>query len=151
MGTTVIEGIPVSSWATGHASAATTSRPASPKASGRRHAVAAQAANRGERPPPRLAHGSASRFTRPPSFARTAGSRVSEAASTKLTASMMPRAIERKAGLGTSSTADSATSTVTPENSTALPAVSIARPTASTGPSPSSTCACLKRATTKSA
>ena len=38
---------------------------------------------------------------------------------------MIPRLIERKAGLGTSITAVSEISTVTPEKSTALPAVSI--------------------------
>ena len=40
-----------------------------------------------------------------PSFASTAGSRVSVAASTKTTASMIPTLTERKAGLGTSITA----------------------------------------------
>ena len=44
---------------------------------------------------------------------------------------MIPRLIERKAGLGTSITADSEISTVTPEKSTALPAVSIVTATAS--------------------
>ena len=48
----------------------------------------------------------------------------------------MPSAIERKAGLGTSITADSEISTVSPENSTALPAVSIVTAAASTGDSP---------------
>ena len=43
----------------------------------------------------------------------------------KTTEIMMPSAIERKAGDGTSSTADSEISTVIPENRTALPAVSI--------------------------
>ncbi len=46
---------------------------------------------------------------------------------------MMPRDVERKAGLGTSITAESETSTVSPEKSTALPAVSIVVATASTG------------------
>ena len=45
---------------------------------------------------------------------------------------MMPRAIERNAGLGTSMTAESETRTVMPENRTALPAVSIVSATAST-------------------
>ena len=43
---------------------------------------------------------------------------------------MMPAAIERNAGDGTSMTADRLTSTVRPENSTALPAVSIVSATA---------------------
>ncbi len=47
------------------------------------------------------------------------------------TESMIPSAIERNAGLGTSITADSEIRTVTPENSTALPAVSIVTATAS--------------------
>ena len=47
------------------------------------------------------------------------------------TESMIPSAIERNAGLGTSITADSEISTVTPEKSTALPAVSIVTATAS--------------------
>ena len=49
---------------------------------------------------------------------------------------MMPRDVERKAGLGTSITAESETSTVSPEKRTALPAVSIVVATASTGLSP---------------
>ena len=56
---------------------------------------------------------------------------MSVAASTKITASMIPRLIERKAGLGTSITAVSEISTVRPENSTALPAVSIVAAAAS--------------------
>ena len=44
---------------------------------------------------------------------------------------MIPRAIERNAGLGTSITAESEISTVTPEKRTALPAVSIVTATAS--------------------
>jgi hypothetical protein len=46
---------------------------------------------------------------------------------------MIPSAIERKAGLGTSMTAESEISTVRPEKSTALPAVSIVTAVASTG------------------
>ena len=49
----------------------------------------------------------------------------------KATESMIPSAIERNAGLGTSITAESEMSTVTPEKSTALPAVSIVTATAS--------------------
>ena len=48
----------------------------------------------------------------------------------------MPSAIERNAGLGTSITAVSEISTVTPEKSTALPAVSIVTAAASTGERP---------------
>ncbi len=66
-----------------------------------------------------------------PSFASSAGSSVSDASSTNSTDSMIPTLIERNAGLGTSITADSEISTVTPENSTAFPAVSIVTPTAS--------------------
>ncbi len=47
-----------------------------------------------------------------PSLASTAGSRVRVAASTKITASMIPRPIERNAGLGTNITALSEISTV---------------------------------------
>ena len=68
-----------------------------------------------------------------PEFASTAGSRVSVAASTNTTASMIPRLMERKAGLGTSITALREISTVTPEKSTALPAVSMVWATASSG------------------
>ena len=68
-----------------------------------------------------------------PSFASTAGSSVSVAASTKATLSMIPSAIERKAGLGTSITAESETNTVAPEKRTAFPAVSIVTATASRG------------------
>ena len=64
-------------------------------------------------------------------MASTAGSSVSVAASTKSTLIMIPRAIERNAGLGTSITAESEISTVTPEKRTALPAVSIVTATAS--------------------
>ena len=46
---------------------------------------------------------------------------------------MIPTDIERKAGLGTSITAESEISTVRPEKRTALPAVSIVSPTASSG------------------
>ena len=48
-----------------------------------------------------------------------------------MTASMIPRLVERNAGLGTSITALSEISTVTPENRTALPAVSIVTAVAS--------------------
>ena len=67
-----------------------------------------------------------------PSRPSTAGSSVSVATSTKITESMIPRAIERNAGLSTSMTDDSEMRTVTPLNRTALPAVSIVSSTAST-------------------
>ena len=57
---------------------------------------------------------------------------MSVAASTKITANMIPRLIERNAGDGTSITAVSEISTVMPLNSTALPAVSIVTAVAST-------------------
>ncbi len=57
------------------------------------------------------------------------------AASTKMTASMIPRLMLRNAGLGTSITAVSEINTVRPLNSTALPAVSIVTAVASTGSS----------------
>ncbi len=47
------------------------------------------------------------------------------AASTKMTESMIPPAIDRNDGDGTSITADSEISTVAPESRTALPAVSM--------------------------
>ena len=48
-----------------------------------------------------------------------------------MTLIMIPSAIERNAGLGTSITAESEIRTVAPENKTALPAVSIVTATAS--------------------
>ena len=89
--------------------------------------------------------------TRGPSLASTAGSSVSVAASTKMTASMIPRLIERNAGEGTSITALSEISTVIPLNSTALPAVSIATAVASTADSLWPKNAPRKRCTTNSA
>ena len=60
---------------------------------------------------------------------------MSAEARTKTTDSMMPRLVDLNAGLGTSITALSETSTVTPENRTALPAVSIVTATASSADS----------------
>ena len=74
---------------------------------------------------------SASLSTRGPSLPSTAGSSVSDASRTKTTETMIPSAIDRNAGLGTSITAESEMSTVAPEKSTALPAVSIVTATAS--------------------
>ena len=65
-----------------------------------------------------------------PSLPRTAGSRVSVAASTNTTASMMPTAIVRTAGAGTRSTSDKLINTVSPDSRTALPAVSMVSATA---------------------
>ncbi len=64
---------------------------------------------------------------------------------------MMPSAIERNAGLGTSITAVSEMSTVRPEKSTALPAVSMVTATASAGRRPDPKRAARYRATMKSA
>ncbi len=64
---------------------------------------------------------------------------------------MIPSAIERNAGLGTSITAESEMRTVAPENSTALPAVSIVTATASRAASFEPKKAPRKRCTTKSA
>jgi hypothetical protein len=84
-------------------------------------------------------------------LASTAGRRVSVAASTKTTLRMIPSAVERNAGLGTSSTAESETSTVSPEKRTAFPAVSIVAATASRTSSVDPTNVPRKRCTTKSA
>ena len=73
------------------------------------------------------------------------------AANTKITATMIPKLIERNAGLGTSITALSEISTVIPEKSTALPAVSMAWATASSGVSFEPKNAPRKRWTTNSA
>ncbi len=68
-----------------------------------------------------------------------------------MTASMIPRLVERNAGLGTSITALSEISTVTPENRTALPAVSIVTAVASSADSREPTNAPRKRCTINSA
>ncbi|CAB4937471.1 unannotated protein [freshwater metagenome] len=105
---------------------------------------------RGERASPERSHGSAPLSTRPSSRPSTAGSSVSVAASTNTTASMIPSAIDRNAGLGTSITAVSEIRTVMPEKRTALPAVSIVSTTTRTG-SPCSARAARKRMTMKRA
>ncbi len=64
---------------------------------------------------------------------------------------MIPSAIERKAGLGTSITAESEIKTVRPEKRTALPAVSIVTATASRAESLEPKKAPRKRWTMKSA
>jgi hypothetical protein len=87
---------------------------------------------------------------REPSRARTAGSSVSEAASTKPTASRIPSALVRNGWLGTSITADSEARTARALTSTARPALSIVSPMASSGRRPARSAA-RKRTTTKSA
>jgi len=90
-------------------------------ATGRRHRRSPQAANRGEQGPTECIQGSENVLTRGPSLASTAGSSVSVATRMKATDSMMPSAIDRNAGDGTSITALSEMSTVTPLKRTALP------------------------------
>ncbi len=141
----MIEGIAVFSCVTGIASAMSTASAIAPYAIGRFQSRSPQAANLGERCSPERAHGSASLSTRGPSFASTAGSSVSVAARTKMTASMIPRLVERNAGLGTSITALSEISTVTPENRTAFPAVFIVTAVASSAESCDPTKAPRKR------
>jgi hypothetical protein len=65
-------------------------------------------------------------------FASTAGSKVKVAASTATTASMIPKAIDRKAGLGTMRMAAREASTVKALKATALPAVSTVSATEAT-------------------
>ena len=69
----------------------------------------------------------------------------------KTTESMMPSAIDRNAGDGTSITAESEMSTVTPLKRTALPAVSMVSATASSAGSPLPKNAPRKRITMNSA
>ena len=87
---------------------------------------------------------------RGPSRASTAGSSVSEAASTNPTASRIPSALVRNGWLGTTITADTEARTARPLTSTALPALSIVSPTASSGRNPARSAA-RKRTTTKRA
>ena len=128
----MIDGIPVVRPTTGIASTSSARRAGSPYRTGRRQSRSAQAAKRAERCSPLCAHGRANLSTLGPSLASTAGSRVSVAARMNATEIMIPSAIERNAGLGTSITADSEIRTVIPEKRTALPAVSMVSPTAST-------------------
>jgi len=92
-----------------------------------------------------------------PSLPRTAGSSVSVAASTATTESMMPKAMDRKAGLGTMRMAASEASTVSALKATALPAVSTVSATEATiasrspGSAPRRSNADRKRMTRKSA
>src|SRR5437763_16587025 len=98
---TLIDGIPVLSEKAGSASAPSSTIAARPWGRGRRQRRSAQAAERGEWCSPEWTHGSANLSSRGPSFASTAGRSVSAAASTKTTDSMMPRLVDRNAGLGT--------------------------------------------------
>ncbi len=147
----MIDGIAIFSWVTGIASATSAASASAPYATGRFQSRSPHAANLAERCSPEVAHGSASLSTRGPSFVSTAGSSVSVAARTKMTASMIPRLVERNAGLGTSITALSEISTVTPENRTALPAVSIVTAVASAADSREPKNAPRKRCTMNSA
>ena len=87
------------------------------------------------------------RWPRPDS---AAGSSVSVAASTIITARPIPSGTERNAGTGTSVTASSAATTVSPLTRTALPAVAIVSAVAARGASPAASAA-RKRTTMKSA
>ena len=147
----MIDGIEVFRWVTGRVSATSSATAIAPYTSGRRHRRSAQAADLAERGSPEPADGNGSLSSLGPSFASTAGSRVSVAASTKTTASMIPKLVERNAGLGTSITALSETSTVAPLKRTALPAVSIVTAAASVADSCEPENAARKRWTTKSA
>ena len=124
---------------------------AAANAYGLRASRSPQRAKRGERCSPECTQRSASASTFGPSRARTAGRRVRVARRTKTTLSMIPSAIDRNAGLGTSMTAESEMSTVSPEKRTALPAVSIVTATASRVSRSEPKCAPRKRATMKSA
>ena len=147
----MIDGIAVLSWVTGSASPTRIASATMPWRIGWRHRRSPQRSKRGEWCSPECAHGSDSLSTLGPSLVSTAGRRVSVAASTKMTASMIPRLIERNAGEGTSMTAVSEISTVIPLNRTALPAVSIVTAVASTADMPWPKKAPRKRCTTNSA
>ena len=135
---------------TGRASATSATSASPPVTSGRRQISRPQRANASLRCCTAPAQGSAKRSMRGPRRASSAGSRVSEAASTNPTASRIPSALVRNGWLGTIMTAASDASTATPLTSTALPALSIVSATASTGRSPARSAA-RKRTTTKSA
>ena len=134
-------GMPVRSPSTGAARRASAPRTRPPASQGRRCSIAPQRCSSSSIP--RRGRGLRSACTRlgsrtrpasifGPSLPRTAGSSVRVAARTATTESMIPSAIDRNAGLGTSSTVDSDTRTVTPENAIALPAVPMVSATAST-------------------
>ncbi len=120
-----MEGMAVVRPTIGAASASNKIRAPRPQATGRFQSRSPHAANLGERCSLDFTHGSASLLIRWSSLNSTNGNSVRVAARTKATESMMPPAIERNDGDGTSITADSEISTVTPERSTALPAVSM--------------------------
>jgi hypothetical protein len=146
-----MEGVAVLKPSRGATRAIRTTRGARPKARGRLHRRSPQAANFGDRCSPVCTLGSASSLIRTSSLESTSGSRVRVAPSTKMTASMMPPAIDRKEGEGTSITAEREISTVAPESSTALPAVSMVSATACRGDSCWPMRAARKRTTMKRA
>src|ERR671922_190080 len=94
-GSTPVVGIAVRSPRTGSASATSSAAASAPRSRGRRHTSRPQRAKRSLRCCTAPAHGRARRSIRPPSHASTVGSRVSEATSTKATASRIPSALER--------------------------------------------------------
>ena len=132
-GTTLIDGMPVFSPTIGRASEDEHERAAGPYRIGWRQSRSPQ---RREAPPSGARRcaptAAASASTRGPSLASTAGSSVSVAARTNSDGEHDPeRPSSGTPGCGTSITAESEISTVTPEKSTALPAVSIVTATAS--------------------
>src|SRR5919108_225468 len=94
-GSTPVVGIAVRSPRTGSASATSSAAASAPRSRGRRQTSRPQRAKRSLRCCTAPAHGRARRSIRPPSHASTVGSRVSEATSTKATASRIPSALER--------------------------------------------------------
>ena len=141
-GTMVIDGMFVRRPITGAAARSSTPRAPRPAGTGWRHSRRPQAWSRSSRPGRILAPERLGMRMRPalilvPSRPSTAGSRVRVAASTATTDSMMPRAMERNAGLGTSKMAARDPSTVRALKATALPAVSTVSATAATTPASS--------------
>ncbi len=127
----VIEGMLVRSPITGDAASSSTASAPSPNHAGWRHMVRPHEwSMMSSRPGGSGSGWRRQNRTRPllmrvPSRPSTAGSRVRVAASTATTDSMMPSAMLRKAGLGTSSIEAKEASTVMALNATALPAVSM--------------------------
>jgi len=121
----LIDGIAVFRPSSGAARARSTTSEARPKSTGRFQSRSPHAANFAERCSPVRTQGSESLLIRWSSLNSTSGSRASVAARTKVTESMIPPAIERNDGEGTSITAEREISTVAPESRTALPAVSM--------------------------
>jgi hypothetical protein len=134
----VIDGMLVRSPITGAAASKSTASAPSPKTAGCFHIVRPQLWSMVSIRPWWLGSltlrrdPTAAALMRVPSRPSTAGSSVRVAASTATTESMIPRAMLRKAGLGTRRIAASEASTVTALKATALPAVSIVSATAAT-------------------